>query len=238
MSTPQLSAPWQVKFTRRTGSIALQVGTGLIKVLAPKGTPVRAIHSLLEQRRDWIEQALLRQQLQQPQQRPGRSYQQGEHWLFQGQTLQLCIDSDGAGIQPTVERHADQLRLQLPDTLHPIPCSQRRAVLQHWYQQQAEQRWPARLQHWASITGLHPSGLKIRPYKSRWGSCNTRGLISLNTLLLMAPAEVQDYVIIHELCHLQQPNHSRAFWQLVERFCPAPKQHRHWLRQHAPKLLF
>ncbi len=234
MRAPQFSAPWQVKFTRRTGSIALRIGTDLISVLAPKGTPAHSIHALLEQRRDWIEQALL-QQSQQQSSRPARSYTQGERWLVNGQPHRLQIESSHLCSRPRITRHQGLLALQLPQSGdHPaLP-----ELLQHWYQQQAEQHWPDRLEYWAEITGLQPQGLKIRPYKSRWGSCNARGLISLNTLLMMAPPEVLDYVIVHELCHLQHLNHSRAFWQLVERFCPTPTQQRHWLRQHAAQLLF
>jgi len=235
LSTPQFSAPWQTKFTRRKGSIALRIGTDLISVLAPKGTPARAIHALLEQRRDWIEQALFKQSQQPLRQRPGRSYTNGESWLVNGQPHQLQIESSSHCSQPIITRHEAKLALLLPQNGDHLKLPE---IIQHWYQEQAEQHWPDRLEHWAKITGLQPQGLKIRPYKSRWGSCTARGQISLNTLLVMAPQEVLDYVIVHELCHLKHLNHSRAFWQLVEHFCPTPKQHRLWLRQHAPHLLF
>ncbi|MFT6916561.1 MAG: putative metal-dependent hydrolase [Motiliproteus sp.] len=233
MSAPQLSAPWQVKFTRRKGSIALRIEADLVRVLAPTGTPVRAIHALLEQRSDWIEQALRQQQLRHlSKQRPERRYEEGELWLVQGQPQRLHLVE---GTPPRLEHQQDGLWLQLPPL---ADQAQRALLLQRWYQQQAEQHWPDRLEHWARITGLQPGGLKIRPYKSRWGSCNSRGLISLNTLLMMAPPETLDYVIVHELCHLRHPNHGAAFWRLVERFSPLPKQHRRWLRAHASELLF
>ena len=238
MPSPKFSSPWQVKYTRRQGSIALQISTGLVKVLAPQGTPARAIHALLEQRRSWIEQALLQQQ-QTKSKTANRSYEAGEYWLFQGDRHRLEFASDSALVADpnnlTVERDPDRLTLRLPLNTEQ---AQRRALLQHWYLQQAHQQWPERLEYWANITELQPSGLKIRTYKSRWGSCNSRGLISLNSLLLMAPLETLDYVIIHELCHLRHPNHGAAFWQLVERYCPAPKQHRRWLRQHISELRF
>ncbi|MEH6472154.1 MAG: SprT family zinc-dependent metalloprotease [Halopseudomonas sp.] len=232
MPAPQLSAPWQVKFTRRRGSIAIQIGTEQIKVLAPKGTPTRAIHALLEQRREWIEQSLLQQQ-----QRPrfNRHYSDGENLLFHGNSYRLRLENTQDNSEPIIKLQGSDIVLQRPRSFTP---QQHRECLQHWFQQQAQQSWPGRLEYWAKITGLQPKGLKIRAYKSRWGSCNSRGLISLNTLLMMTPPATQDYVIVHELCHLQHPNHSAAFWQLVERYSPAPKQHRTWLRQHLAELVF
>lgn len=238
MNAPQLSVPWQVKFTRRRGSIALQISSDQVKVLAPKGTAARAIHLLLEQRSDWIE-LKIDQQRQQQLQRPvfSRDYSNGELWLVDGRQCRLTLHSDCSLLQPEIELSDDQLVLHYPAQDEPN-SAKRAELIQQWYQQQAEQRWPQQLQHWANITELQPNGLKIRPYKSRWGSCNHRGLISLNTLLMMAPLATQQYVIIHELCHLQHPNHSASYWQLVRQFCADPKQHRSWLRDHLRYLTF
>lgn len=241
MKSPELSVPWQVKFTRRSGSIALQIGVDRVKVLAPKGTPARTIHQLLEQRREWIEQMLGQQQLERQQQPVfKRHYGDGESWLADGQPCLLRIQTaDQTLVNPAnqpVERFDDELVLRISTAQD--SAQQRAGLIQHWYQQQAQQRWPDLLQHWADTTGLQPTGLKIRPYKSRWGSCNSQGLICLNTLLMMAPPACQEYVIIHELCHLQHPNHSADFWRLVEQFCPEPKQHRRWFRQYRQQLIF
>ncbi|MEH6652268.1 MAG: SprT family zinc-dependent metalloprotease [Motiliproteus sp.] len=238
VTAPQLSVPWQVKFTRRRGSIALQIGADQVKVLAPQGTAARTIHQLLVKRSDWIE-LKIDQQRHKQQQRPAfsRDYNSGERWLVDGQQCRLALQQDDTLIQPAIQLNNDQLVLQHTTEEEP-DCALRAELIQRWYQQQAEQRWPQQLQHWAEITGLQPSGLKIRPYKSRWGSCNHRGLISLNTLLMMAPVATQDYVIIHELCHLQHPNHSANYWQLVRRYCTDPKQHRRWLKDHLRYLTF
>lgn len=239
MKAPQLSVPWQVKFTRRRGSIALQIGADQVKVLAPNGTAARAIHLLLEQRLDWIELKIGQQRQQQQLQRPtfSRDYNSGELWLIDGEQCQLTLHPDDSLIRPEIERIGDQLVLHHPCQDEPTPAI-RAELIQQWYQQQAEQRWPQQLKYWADITEQQPNGLKIRPYKSRWGSCNHRGLISLNTLLMMAPVATQEYVIIHELCHLQHPNHSADYWQLVRQFCANPKQHRSWLKAHLRYLIF
>ena len=104
-------------------------------------------------------------------------------------------------------------------------------IVANWYQQQAESYLPPRLEHWSLKSGLFPQNVKVRNYKSRWGSCDHQRRITLTSRLIMAPDEVIDYVLIHELCHLVEMNHSPAFWQLVSRYCPDYRQHRKWLRQ-------
>jgi predicted metal-dependent hydrolase len=73
--------------------------------------------------------------------------------------------------------------------------------------------------------------------RTLWGSCSSRGTLSFNWRLVLAPLEVLDYVVVHELCHLRVPNHSRQFWALVERHRPYWRQQRDWLREYGPELL-
>jgi predicted metal-dependent hydrolase len=79
--------------------------------------------------------------------------------------------------------------------------------------------------------------IQIRDQRTRWGSCSTRGTLSFNWRLVLAPFEVLDYVVVHELCHLREPNHSRRFWRLVESRRPDWQVQRDWLHEHGPELL-
>jgi predicted metal-dependent hydrolase len=79
--------------------------------------------------------------------------------------------------------------------------------------------------------------IRIGGQRTLWGSCSPRGTLSFNWRLVFAPAEVLDYVVVHELCHLRVPNHSRRFWELVESRRPHWREQRHWLREHGPELL-
>jgi predicted metal-dependent hydrolase len=89
----------------------------------------------------------------------------------------------------------------------------------------------------APAIGVRPQRVQIRDQRSRWGSCSTRGTLSFNWRLVLAPLEVLDYVVVHELCHLREPNHSRRFWKLVEEHRPDWRAHRDWLHEHGPELL-
>ena len=85
--------------------------------------------------------------------------------------------------------------------------------------------------------GLRVSGLTIRNQRSRWGSCSRTGRIALNYRLVQMPPSVRDYVLLHELMHLKEQNHSRRFWRLVEAACPDFRLAERWLRRHGPGLL-
>ena len=85
--------------------------------------------------------------------------------------------------------------------------------------------------------GVRYERIQVRDQRTRWGSCSTRGTLSFNWRLVLAPFEVLDYVVVHELCHLREPNHSRRFWGLVESRRPCWREQRGWLREHGAELL-
>nr|WP_255537744.1 SprT family zinc-dependent metalloprotease [Motiliproteus sp. SC1-56] len=220
--------PWRVRYTRRRGSIAIKVTDSEIRLLAPQGTAQKTLVELLHKRADWIEQTLARRQHQAP---TLPNYQSGEALALEGRHYPLQVSH---GTSAALRLHPTGFELTLPGDCH--DRESRRDLIRSWYQQEAQARWPARVDAWAQHTGLRPSSLKIRPYKSRWGSCTRQGRVSLNTLLLGAPEAVLDYVIVHELCHLVHLNHSPAFWELVSTYCPDWKRHRRWLREEGHRL--
>jgi hypothetical protein len=85
--------------------------------------------------------------------------------------------------------------------------------------------------------GVEPKRIQIRDQRSRWGSCSTTGTLSFNWRLVLAPFEVLDYVVVHELCHMREANHSGRFWKLVEARRPDWRAHKDWLDEHGPELL-
>ena len=101
--------------------------------------------------------------------------------------------------------------------------------------QAAEQLIP-RLRALASQHGLTVGRVSIRNQRSRWGSCSRSGAISLNYRLVLMPPSVADYVLIHELMHLQEQNHGRRFWRLVARACPDYREAERWLRRNGRAL--
>ena len=95
---------------------------------------------------------------------------------------------------------------------------------------------PPQLLALAAAQGLTVRRVTIRDQRSRWGSCSPKGHIALNFRLLLMPPDVREYILIHELMHLKQANHSRRFWRLVEAACPGFRAAERWLRTHGPSL--
>jgi len=102
---------------------------------------------------------------------------------------------------------------------------------------QAKQDLSDRVRRFAPLAGVSFGRITIRAQKSRWGSCSAQGNLNFNCLLMLAPADVRDYVVIHELCHRKEMNHSPRFWEAVEKLCPDYRQHRQWLKDNGPALI-
>ena len=95
---------------------------------------------------------------------------------------------------------------------------------------------PQRVNYYAEKMGLSYGRITIRLQKSRWGSCSGKGNLNFNCLLVKAPEEVMDYVVVHELCHLKEMNHSPRFWSEVEKVLPDYRERRKWLKDHGREL--
>ena len=102
---------------------------------------------------------------------------------------------------------------------------------------QAAKTIPERTAHFAPLVGVSYGRVSIRSQRTRWGSCSAKGNLNFNCLLVLCPPEVLDYVVVHELCHRRELNHSAAFWAEVARICPDHARHRKWLKDHGPALI-
>ena len=102
---------------------------------------------------------------------------------------------------------------------------------------QAAEDIPKRVARFAAAMGVEYGRITIRSQRTRWGSCSAKGNLNFNCLLMLCPEEVRDYVVVHELCHRRQLNHSPRFWAEVERILPAYPQQRRWLKEHGGSLI-
>ncbi len=116
----------------------------------------------------------------------------------------------------------------------PLP---RAESLERWYREQARRALTAAANREATQLDVVPGPISIRDQRTRWGSCSARGALSFNWRLVLAPPEVLEYVVVHELCHRRVANHSRAFWRLMEEVRPGYEAERRWLREHGFELL-
>ncbi len=117
------------------------------------------------------------------------------------------------------------------------PSREIRPLVEEWYRRKAAQELPAMLMELARAHDIHVVRVSVRDQRSRWGACSSRGTITLNWRLIRVPHFVREYVLLHELMHRRELNHSRRFWRLVAACCPRHLDARRWLKREG-KLLW
>ena len=207
---------------RRTASIVIHPDNR-IDVLAPVGISEARIAAWVSSKQLWIERKMLFNTHTRSQHQAKR-YQQDEAFTLLGRDYAL-------NLQPSTRR---QVKLCGDSLICYTPAPDQRLAIQKqitgWYKQYAAAHLQQRVEHYAARTDTSPALVGIKNYRSRWGSCHIDGRIYFNWRIIIAPAHVSDYVVVHELCHLHQHNHSPAYWQKVASIMPDYRQAQQWLK--------
>jgi len=190
-----------------------------VEVVLPAGAPERAAQAAVSELRPWIERRL------------------GE-----GREARDLIAAR-AGTLPYLGRalelvpQAGRTRVHRSGGRLLVPAGGARPALERFYRRAARAEIAPRLDRATALAGSAYSGLAIRAQRTRWASCSADGHMSFNWRLLLAPERVLDYVVWHEVCHLEILDHSPGFWALLERRWPAYREDRDWLRRHGATLV-
>lgn len=207
----------------RRKTVALQVTDAAeVIVRAPRWVSRSFIDTFVSRHNTWIEE---QKKKSQKRLRYVRTYQDGEVFLYLGTTLYLT-------------RRAKTKKVHRIDNLLHIPCNQQSPSvnIEAWYKKNAKAYITERVEYLARQNGFRVRKIRITSARSRWGSCSGKGNLNFTWRLIMAPEEVIDYVIFHELVHLRHMDHSRTFWALVEQLCPDHKVRQKWLHVHGSRL--
>ena len=208
-----------VRAKRRTIALIVE-RDGSLTVRAPRRATLNDIYGFIQEKTDWILRS--REKLKAIKPIPKKAYVDGERFLFLGQEYELRL----------VPPQRTALKLDGGFTLSTSAQERGELAFTKWYKTQALTIFTERVNHYANLHGLIPKEVKVNSAKTRWGSCTSAGTLNFTWRLVMAPLEVIDYVVLHELAHLKVKNHSPRFWKLVESLCPDFKHHRKWLRDH------
>ena len=197
---------------------------GSARVTIPRGGSAAEARKFAERHTEWIGKQLQRQATRTV--RP-KDWRLGSEIFFRGERVRLEASADG---EASLIRFADQL-LRVPH-----PDGDLRPAVERQLWRLAARELPSRVLELAALHQLPVRRVTVRNQRSRWGSCSRRGTVSLNWRLVQTPAFVRDYVILHELAHLREMNHSARFWREVGRLCPDHAAAKQWLKQHAELL--
>ncbi len=189
------------------------------------------VHPFLEEKRPWIERTLRRMR-EAESEHPPAVFEDGGSVPYLGQRLGLRVKVEPARTRSHVSQRGDVLTVKVrdggSDTL--------RAALETWYRKRARAEVQPRLDDAAARAGVAYAGLQIRAQRTRWASCSSTGAMSFNWRLLLAPPEILDYVVEHEVAHLTVHDHSDRFWLLLAGRMPGYREHERWLKRHGAAL--
>lgn len=208
-----------IRSKRRTIAIIVH-RDGKVVVRAPLKAPERLIRAFIESKSGWIDEK--KAQAAQHVALPVKKFTGGEKFLLLGREVPLRVVEN----QKMALTFGDEFSL----SNKALPGAQ--AVFAKWYQAKAREILTERVTFYAEMFGLRYEKIRISSARTRWGSCSSRGTLSFTWRLVMAPLEVIDYVVLHELAHLKVKDHSPKFWAEVARMQPDFKRRRAWLKKN------
>lgn len=203
-----------------------------LRVVIPKGFRLTEVPRLIEAKSSWVLRKLAFIESETELQTRQRALKEGDLIPYWGGDLTLMTRVQH-GTEARVEQEGNVLRIVTSSAISTVL----NGVLKKWYVCRAAEVIPQCVDIWAQKLGCSYNKVYIRDQKTRWGSCSSRKNLSLNWRLILMPPKIVDYIIVHELTHLEMPNHSRAFWKLMEERCPEYLEYRTWLRENGRHLL-
>ena len=213
-----------IKTSRRSKSISLKIRNGELEISCPYNTSEIFLKNLIERKKEWINKNIDRSR------KNHKKIDQISNGFitFKGLVLQLIYKKSNFE-RITVEDN--ELKIFYSDK------SKSKKLIIEWLKLQANNFLRARLSFLSKRISIEFNSLTIKSYTARWGSCNIKGDIFLNWKLIMLPESVIDYVLIHELAHINVPNHSKEFWRLVKKKDPNYCKNKRWLKDNGSSFI-
>ena len=216
---------------RKTMGIYIDI-YGHIEVRAPKETAEEFVLQSLEKRWDWV----LQKSKEMKERTAGHSekvYDHGEIFLYLGSTYPIQISQDMDIKQDYVVFEGDKLHIYVKQQ----DDEKIKQALKRFYYQQCKALVENRIKSYQGNFKSKPRSIRISDNKSTWGTCDSKFQLTFNWKLAMAPLDVIDYVVVHEMCHMVHLNHKRSFWRLVGKILPDYEQRQNWLALSSWKMI-
>ena len=215
---------YTLKRSDKRRSIGLRIDDHGLTVSMPLRASEKWLHTVLNEKADWVVEKLGSWQSRKPAEQEWRD---GAPLPFRGETFTLRIIPSLFNSPPQIR--GEQLHVHMVDISDE---SRIEKVVTLWYRREAEQVFRECVAHYAPLMQVMPQQIRLSSAKTQWGSCTSRGVVRFNWQLVRMPLHLIDYVVVHELAHLVEMNHSAAFWRVVESACPDYAQCRAELRTY------
>ena len=214
---------------KRKKTISLQVkADGTAVVCAPHRTPIPEIDKFVREKESWLWRKI-RENGERQKEIKAKEYVTGEIFFFLGEPHPLRIEAAALG--------CDKLAFLCAQfVLASDKVSQGRELFVDWYRKSAQEYIGERVDHFSQALNLIPRGIRISNARHRWGSCSQDNHLHFSWRLIMAPRPVIDYLVVHELAHMKEKNHSERFWGLVGKTIADYKKQRIWLKDNGHTL--
>lgn len=218
--------------SKRARRLRMQMNNeGKLTLVAPWYSTKKSVDRFVAQNIKWIEKQSAKIETQKKL-RPKFRYQTGDTYYYFGEPVILSVNPSDRKL-PTIKVRDDKMVITLHKKISKADgVVAVRNTIEKFYRKKAEEVVHDRLQFFNEYYGFSYNRVTMRNQKTRWGSCSHSGNLNFNWRLIMAPIEVIDYVVVHELCHIGQMNHSPKFWSLVSQTTPDYKEVRKWLSNY------
>ncbi len=230
---------YTIRRSQRAKNTRIVVSAEKIEVVSPSAVSEREIHAFVQLKQDWIISAVdkVKANQQSIKKSAPEHYTDGALVPYKGNNVEIKIrTSSFNALQIEFKQHS--FIVYLPIHINESEKSEViRLALINWMKQQVLKEVKEIIQRHTKTYQLYPRSITIKTQKSRWGSCGIHNDININWLLILAPIEVLEYVVVHELCHIKERNHSDKFWKLVEVHLSDYQQHRRWLKKNGRSLM-
>ena len=219
-----------IKRTNRKKTVSFRIKNQEVIISVPKFLSDNEINNLVEIKIKWIKNKLALEKLNNVSIK--RKYENGDIFLYLGSKYSLKIKKS----------HRDNIYIKdknlIVEAKNVLSTNNIKNNIKNWYISESKKYLTKTNSYYEILIGVKSNKLLFGQYKSKWGSCNSKKTISYDWRIIMAPFEVIHYLIIHELCHIIYPNHSKYFWKCVEKYMINYKIQKKWLKNNSNKLIF
>jgi predicted metal-dependent hydrolase len=221
---------YPIRRSDRARRARINVSAEGVEVVVPRRMALRQVVPFVEEKRPWIERTLRR--IREAEEAAAVRLVDGGSVPYLGSLLELHVRAEPGRVRSFVSMRGDVLEV----FVGAAGADAVRAALEGWYRRRARIEVAPRLDAACARAGVSYTRLSIRAQRTRWASCSSTGAMSFNWRLLLAPPEILDYVVEHEVAHLEVLDHSDRFWRLLGSRVPAYREHERWLRRNGPAL--